>query len=72
MKSRHSPSGWPIQARDGSWYPQEPVGVSTFSRGEIGALAWYAGDAPIADVYRALGEWISTHERPTCVDWAAA
>jgi hypothetical protein len=26
-------------------------------------------EMPIAEVYRALAEWISTHRRPTCVQW---
>jgi hypothetical protein len=29
-------------------------------------------EVPIDMAYQALAEWISTHERPTCVDWMTA
>jgi hypothetical protein len=88
---------WLFRLGSGDHDPTLAVGV----RGEIGALAWYAGDdelvpvgglneaeadgywtwfgheSPmppraemlVADVYRALSQWVSTHQRPTCLRW---
>ncbi|WP_370942552.1 Imm1 family immunity protein [Amycolatopsis sp. cg5] len=63
----HSDSGTPIM---NSYNPKRPLpSIDLVFNGSTGAVFPQTAILPIADIRRALVEWIETRSRPTCIKW---